>query len=58
MTEKFQPSLILVHIWNQIANFEAKLLLKCLINSKQSGSCDGCDQKMLLFKYFKDYITY
>ena len=51
--EKIQQSLILVHIWNKIANFESKLLLKRRINFEETGCCG---QKMLLLKYFKDYI--
>ena len=43
----------LVHIWYQISNFEAKLLQKLGINFEENGSCD---QKMLILKYFKDYI--
>ena len=33
----------LVHIWNEMSNFEQN---------------ESCDQKMLLLKYFKVYITY
>ena len=44
---------MLVHIWNQIANVEAKVLQICLLDFEQNGSCD---QKMLLLKYPKVYI--
>ena len=52
-TKKLQWHSILVHIWDQIANFEGKLHQKSLINFEQN---DSCDQKMLLLEYFKVYI--
>ena len=53
--KKFQQPLILVHICYEISDFEAKLLQKWGINFEQNGNCD---QKMLLLKYFKDYIIW
>ena len=50
---KFQWLSILVHIWNQIDNFEATLILKFVIDFEENCSFG---QKMLLMKYFKDYI--
>ena len=49
---KFQWLSILVHIWNQIDNFEATLILKFVIDFEENCSFG---QKMLLMKYFKDY---
>ena len=51
--KKFQCLWVLVYIWNQMLNFEAKLHKKLLMNFEQNGSCD---QKMLLLVYFKVYI--
>ena len=51
--KKFQHPLILVHIWYEIADFEAKLLQNCRIDFEENGHCD---QKMLLLKNSKVYI--
>ena len=51
--KKFQHPLILVHIWYEIADFEAKLLQNWRIDFEENGRCD---QKMLLLKNSKVYI--
>ena len=38
--KKFQQTSILVHIWNQIANFEVKFTYIQIIDFRQNGSCN------------------
>ena len=52
---------MLVHVWYQITNFEAILLLELLINFEQNGSCDqkfhySNSQKFILFYFYSSRV--